>query len=362
MPEETITPGIDSSSTQNSGSDAGATVESTVPAATPVETTQAAEPSVTATEKVEKQPSLNEVISKSLKGEDSAATVAEGKQEVQPPKLNADGTKKDSVEEAKVKEEDARLDKHPRFQQVIKERNSLREQFKQVENEVKEYRSVTGYMQQHGLAPNEVNIGFQVMAAIKNDPMKAIELLGPYVQRLNEFAGITLPPQLQQQVNEGLITSDHAQLLARSQNQNGLLQNQMRERQIREQAAQQQNQQAQQRAAEEQRVQQLSQGVLHAVGGWEAQKKQTDPDYQKKEKFLLQAIRAEFLEKPPLTPTDAVKLAEAKWQEITTNLREFIPRRAAINPLQSTTSSSNGRPQAGSMREAVARSLERATA
>jgi hypothetical protein len=354
MPEETLN-SVDTSSAPNTAvTDSGESHLSDQIQST--ETTgQVDNKSQATSDKGEKQASLKDVISKSLKGE-TVATPAPGEKEGKPiPETNPDGSKKDTPDEAKKKEEDARLDKHPRFQELVKEKNALKKQFEAQQKEVEDYRHVTNFMTQNRLVPDEVNKGFEIMAAMKNDPLKAAELLAPYIRQLNQFAGINLPAELQQQVDGGLITQEAAQQLARHQNQNGLLQRQIQERQLAESQA---TQRAQQQAQHEQWRQQ----VTSAVGGWEQQKMSSDPDFKAKYPIYLDAVKAALSEAPPQTPQQAVDLAESCWVRVSNNLRAMLPRQQQIRQIPSSTSSSNGRAEPKSYLEAVRMGLRAASA
>ena len=185
---------------------------------------------------------------------------------------------------------------------------------------------------------------------MKNDPVKALQLLAPYIQSLQQFAGNILPADLQNQVDQGLLTPEHAALIVRNQNQNALLLSQSQQRQKLEQQSIQQRQQqeaAQRRSAE----------ITQAVGGWEERIRKTDPDFAVKEKFLLPAIEAEILKQPPRTPQEAVDLADRIYKGVSINLREVLPRRQSISPIPSNTASSHGQAEPRTALEAVTRGI-----
>lgn len=359
MSEETLNDVADSSISANTGADAGSQSTQTNDTANTVESTATGttDKVATSTSTSEKPkdakapaPTARSVVSDLLKGEKTQ----EGKPSVpkqarpgQTPELNPDGTKKDGATDDKTKEDDP-LHKHPRFQEVIKERNEVREQLKAVEPELADYRNIVGFMDSNSLKNEEVFEGFKIMAALKNNPALAAQMLAPHIAALNQFLGISLPPNLQKQVEDGLITPEAARQLAATQNQNAHLQTQS--------VAQRQRQEQEVQARQQQQATQAIQG---SVAGWEAQKKASDPDYAKKYSFFESALRVAIQAQPPRTSQEAVTLADRIYKEVSKNLLGVMPSRQPITPIPSTTSSSNGSSAPKTAREAVAAVLEK---
>ena len=73
--------------------------------------------------------------------------------------------------------EDVPFHKHPRFKEVIDQRNKYREGAEQ-------YEQITGFLAQNNLSAEEAAQGFQIMALMKNDPAAALDALSPFVQQL----------------------------------------------------------------------------------------------------------------------------------------------------------------------------------
>lgn len=242
---------------------------------------------------------------------------------------NPDGTKKDAADPAAAAEE-KKLNEHPRFREVIAQKNELKKQNESLTAQLTDFNNVTTFMRESGLTGDEASKGFTIMAAMKNDPAKALELLTPYVIQLQQFVGTVLPPELQARVDAGLLLPEDARAMVRSQNQTGLLQ-----------AQRQQEHQRFEQARNQAQTQQHWAGVTSAVGGWEEQQKKIDPDYVRIEPFLLDAVKASFANKVPRSPQEAVEDVKRLYEGIRTNLRGFVPARQAIAPLPSSTASSN---------------------
>jgi hypothetical protein len=240
--------------------------------------------------------------------------------------------------------EDAQLPfhKHPRFQQVIKERAAYRQELDSVKPDAEEWRAVRTYMNTNNLTNDEVAKGFEIMAAMKNDPLRGRELLSHYWNSLQTFAGAVLPQDLQKRVDEGEVTDEMASELAKRRNEAEFLR--VQQQQAAERAAQQS-------AAQQQAISQ--QIIRGAVVDWESSIKTRDADYSVKQPFLMDKIRAAIAARQPRTPQEAVLLVESAYKEVNDSLKRFTPQRQAANAIRSETSSANVAPQPKSLRDAV---------
>lgn len=236
-------------------------------------------------------------------------------------------------------EEDTRFDKHPRFKKLLTERDSFK-------SEATEYRNVTAYMKENGLAASEVAEGFKIMAAMKNNPVQALKDLTVYVDRLRQFAGDALTPDLQQQVDQGRITPEMAKELAAARNQAQFLQHRS------SLTAQQQQQQV----AEHQAAQQ-AQALQGAVNQWVQSQQAKDADFAHKQKQLEWAARSYMANNPPRTAAEATAMMQKCYDEVNAEFSKLTPRRPALKPLQSASSSSGAQPQPKTLKEAIALSL-----
>ena len=99
---------------------------------------------------------IRDVVEKKEGAEDSSTP--EGKQE--------EGQKAEGEAEAKPEEEgqseaDVPFHNHPRWKEIVAERNSLRE-------DSQSFHAITGFMQSNGLNGEEVAEGFEIMALLKS--------------------------------------------------------------------------------------------------------------------------------------------------------------------------------------------------
>ena len=185
-------------------------------------------------------------------------------------------------------------------------------------------------MSNQNLSGDDVTKGFEIMALMKSDPIKALELLSPYITQLQQIAGDILPPEIQARVDAGELLPADAQRLVRSQNQTAIIAN--RERQMRERF---------QQTAQDAEFRQTTEAVNGALGAWEERMRKIDPNYAQVEPFFLEAIRNAFSSKLPRTPQDAVDDAKRIYEGVSNRLRKMLPARHGIAPLPSSTASSN---------------------
>lgn len=220
-------------------------------------------------------------------------------------------------------EDDANLPfhNHPRWQAMLAERNSLREP---AEN----YGKITAFMETHGLLPDEVAEGYQVMALLKSgDPVQlaeAREWFSTRLHALDESLGNVLPDDLQQRVDEGLIDQEGAQELARTRAATALRTEQDTAREAREAEAG--------RARDTEAV---TTAMVAAVEGWETRTKAADPDYSKKAELVQTTCRA-IVSRPgakvPTTAEEAVALADQALAEVNKQFRNLLPKPKPIQP------------------------------
>jgi hypothetical protein len=111
-------------------------------------------------------------------------------------------------------EADAKLPfhEHPRWKEVIAERDGFRE-------DAGRFREIEGFMQSHGLTGEEVAEGFDIMAKLKSgDPARLGEVRDYFATRLaflDDALGNVLPDDLQQKVANGEIDEAAAKEVAR---------------------------------------------------------------------------------------------------------------------------------------------------
>lgn len=299
--------------------------------------------------------SLLDVVQSVVKVKDEAPPAEETAQEEET--LEAGEQTEEPVEEPKATEgdpaqpeDDSKLPfhKHPRFKEVIRQKNEAQGKVATFEREIEalkpaaeRFNAISDYMVQNDLNVDEVNQGFEIMAALKHDPARAIQLLQPHIQYLRQFSGEVLPEDIQRQVDEGEISEPAARRLVQAETQRSF------EQHRREQEASRYQQTEQQRYA-----QANHQAMFHTVSQWEAQTKKSDPDFAAKEAAILKFVRAENALNPPHTPADALANAKSAYDQVNAMFKVARPQTEA-RPVPSAASRVGAKPEPKSMLEVV---------
>lgn len=269
---------------------------------------------------------------------------------------------KDQQQEEQEEDEDGKklppFHKHPRWQEMVRERNQLREQVDEFKQGAEEYRKIESFMQENELSAQEVARAMQTVALMRNDPSRAREILAQELETLDRAVGEKLPDDLQREVEDGYMTEERAKELARLRNEQSRTAQQAEQERRRAQEAQQQ--------AEQQRRQQAGQQALQqqqeAVRSWEQSIKSRDPDFERIQPLVYKELRWMVREgmdqgRAPRTPDEAVKLAERAYSNVKEQLRRVQPRQQTqpgpTSKVSGGSAGSGAQPQ--SMQDAVIR-------
>jgi hypothetical protein len=136
---------------------------------------------------------------------DAAASSAEAKKEGDEADPKATQAAKEPDDENYT---DVGFHKHPRFQQLLREKKAN-------QADAERYRNVEGFLRQHRVPAEEASQALTIAALLRNDPVEAWKTLKPIVQKLLVDAGEVLPQELKARVESGELTVDAANELAR---------------------------------------------------------------------------------------------------------------------------------------------------
>lgn len=244
---------------------------------------------------------------------------------------NSDGTfkakAKDAVAEGEPDDSKLPFHQHPRWKQVLGERNEARTQLDAITRErddfkpdAEQHRQVKGFMDTHHLTPDEAADGFVVMALLKNDPIKALERLGPIVDKLRSDTGEVLTKDLQDKVEAGAIDEETAKELSRTRARDAL-----GTRRLQAVDTQRQQQDVQRQATE------LNNTMASAVSAWEREIAPKDPDWSKKSE-MVQSEALALIQRHgrPKSADDAVKLTKTAYENVNKRLKSILPQQREI--------------------------------
>jgi len=234
-----------------------------------------------------------------------------------------------------------------RIERLLGERNFFR-------TEAQVTQTLRDFLVANDIAREDFQLTLDLAAAMRRGDFRSfLEGVGPYVQLATQALGITLPPDLQQEVQLGRMTQNAASELSRERYARALAdQRATRATQV---MTDQQNYQSQT---------QFSQAIEGSVQAWENSVRQTDPDYARKEETVRNFLWAVVREQgPPRSVEHAVEIAKEAYARANSVFRQFTPAPRATRPVPSSTNRSaapGARPEPKTMMEAALLGLERA--
>lgn len=175
---------------------------------------------------------------------------------------------------------DVPFHKHPRFQNLIRERNTFRD-------DAGRYQNVQRFIDENGLTSVEAANALATFARAKVDPIGAFAELKPWLQQLLIDAGEVMPADLKERVEKGELTQDAALELSRAR---ATTKSHETRRSFDEQR--------------QQRTTQRTQGLelVNTAQAWEDDRKKKDPNFDAKYPALQREIA--FLQQTEGKPAD----------------------------------------------------------
>lgn len=224
---------------------------------------------------------------------------------------------------------DVPFHKHPRFQHLLRERNT----FKQ---DAVRYQNVVGFLERNNLDDSEAADALIAAGLAKTDPAKCWETIKPWVQKVLQAAGEVLPDEIQQRVQAGEMSREAALELSRAQ---ARAQSFQAAQSFREQQAQRQQQTA---AVEE---------LRNTAQSWVQDRYAKDPNFATKETAVMKEVL--FLQQTEGRPNTAegVKAQLKKaYDAVNASLKPAAPapapQRPAIRPVTGGQVAGNQQPAA----------------
>lgn len=234
------------------------------------------------------------------------------------------------------------FNKHPRFRELVKEKNTYKAQLAEYEADAKQYREIQSFMQANGLTAEEVAQSLGMLAKIKSgDPAEAYELMLQRTQALAVAAGKQLPPDLEEKVEQGYIDRETAQDLHR-------------QRVDAERKAQLAQSQLERRSVEDQRTQVAA--MANAVAAWEQATKATDPDFDLKAELVKDRVRAHVASNGmPKSAEEALKLSKDAYDAVTQTLLRVRGDKAPMRPAVGGKTNGSAAPEPKNLLDVIRR-------
>lgn len=226
---------------------------------------------------------------------------------------------------------------YERFQEVVTERNTLKEDYEKALPIVETHRKIVDFCSQHNVSQEQFAQGLEIMALLNTNPQEGLKRLLPVIEAMQQVTGDKLPTDLAAEVESGDLTLARAKELSvlRAQNRMG----EETQKKTLESSAK----------AESER---LMSALRDAYKGWDATKRGSDPSFKPKaapnapdgkyelvqDRFqaLLHAVDAKGQPVNPVRSSqDVSKLLERAYVDISGVLGRMVPKPATKKVLSS---------------------------
>jgi hypothetical protein len=239
---------------------------------------------------------------------------------------------------------DVPFNKHPRFRQLLSERNANK-------GDAEKYRQVDTFIRDNGMSAQEAADLLTVGAMAKTNPAKAWELARPWVENLLKAAGEVLSPELQQAVQEGRMTQEAAYEVSRSRASV---------------ASMEASRGFEERRRQEQTQTEHARSITTAAEDWETDRRARDPNYDTKLELIHREIAWRHHNGDvPKTPAEVKAQLDDAYKAVNAALKppatppaaapgRQAPPRAATKPVTGgSVAGGNAKPAPRSMLEVV---------
>lgn len=211
---------------------------------------------------------------------------------------------------------DVPFHKHPRFQELLAQKKAF-------QVDAVRYRNVESFLERSHLDAAEAADGLEIMGLAKTDPVAAWDRIKPWVEKVAMAAGVIMPVDLQQKVQQGVMTREAAVEVSKARAQVQTYQT---------------RQQIDQQRAERQAQTDSQQAIIGAASSWEADRQVKDPNFAAKFPALQREIA--FLhatEGRPTTPQGVTDQCNRAYAAVNASFRAPAPpapqRKPAVRPV-----------------------------
>ena len=241
---------------------------------------------------------------------------------------------------------------HPRFREVLTQRNALRGELGEAQTKLRQYEpdaqqwgNVREFMQHNNLSDQDVLDGFRMMALLRTDPLQGRAAIAQYLTDVDLALGLVLPNDLREDVDSGYLSEERAYELAKA-----------RAATTSYEAAAAETRQYEERTQAQRAHEAMAQRLTSTAEAWENERRGRDPDFEAKADLIADRMRsiaqAERLQ--PRTPEEIVALLDRAAQDVTVHLKRFVPVPRPMSRPTSAAPATVAAPEPKTMREAIA--------
>jgi hypothetical protein len=228
---------------------------------------------------------------------------------------------------------------HPRFRELIQQRNDLRAP-------AESYKKIEAFLVENAIEPKEASDALNWVALTKSDPEQAWAQIKPRIQDLLLTIGEVLPPDIRAQVQNGQLSADVAKALAKERAKATIAQGRL--------SFHDQQAEAQRKRQEATAVSEKQAAVSAAARAWDTAVRGRDADYAKKERRLKSEVLLLQREDGIPDTAEGVKAQLDKaLKAVNAEFARAMPRRPGVTPVTGGSVSGSPRAQPNSVLEIV---------
>lgn len=226
-------------------------------------------------------------------------------------------------------EEQVPFHEHPRWKEMVTERDELRRQVAELTPIRQEAEKVRQFCDSYQITQDQHYAALEVAALLNSDPAKALERLKPIVEQLSQFDGTALPEDLRNEVDEGIISEERAQEIAKLRAQTRMGETRQQQFAVRQQQA-------------------YVRAVSEGLSSWQSSKAKLDPDFRPKKtegdpdgkyELFVDRLHKMWSAKPPESAQQAIAQAEQAYESVQKALGRYIPAKPSVKSLGATPAS-----------------------
>jgi hypothetical protein len=227
-----------------------------------------------------------------------------------------------------------------RINKLTRQREKLQGELQRMQPSAQAADQVTKYLRDADISRDDFLMTLELAAAMRRGDFKTFyEGVRPYMKLAEEYLGVSLPQDLQQQVQQGHMTTQAAAMYSKERMDRAMAQTNA----ARQQQALQQHQVASQQNASQQQQQYLASQVKTTVDAWEKRIAASDPDYAAKQPAVNDTMWAVVREQgPPQSADHAIKIAEEAYRRVNQRYQAWAPQRRPTSRVPSSTGRTAG--------------------
>lgn len=202
----------------------------------------------------------------------------------------------------------------------------LSTQVEEFKGKAEAFEKFSGYLASHGISTQEANNAIEITRLIKShDYDGAMKLVEPIFYELARRSGKVLDPDLVEDVRLGKVDKNRALELQRLRMTNAVSKTRDTERASRDQQSQ--------KAEEARNWKGHVRTVATAADDWAKQKADSDPDWNRKQDLVANAVEVIVRREGfPKTEEAMLDMNERALKQVEDQLRRFVPAPRPVNP------------------------------